>query len=110
MDEGADEKSKEFFNKIKQSKKYERFQSKEELTDKIRAALIDCLITSFKTNNLDEEILEDSSYSDVDERAVKSFYNVLTNETIKKLFDWRSNEEILECIVQVKLMIKAFFI
>ena len=109
MDENADEKSKLFFEKIRDLKRYQRFSSNEDLIDKISASLIECLISSFKTNSVDEELLENSTYNDVDENAVKTFYKVLSDDTIKKLFQYRKFEEILECIGAGKINDKGVF-
>lgn len=98
MDENADDKSKEFFKKIKDSKKYKRFKTKEELLQEIKKSLKECMINNSKKNIFDSTIIEESTYNDVDEKAIKLFYKFLKNQTIKELFAERSNEQILECI------------
>lgn len=98
MDDNADDKSKEFFNKIKNSKKYKRFTNKEELLGEVKDALRECMINNSKMNVFDSTIIEDSTYEDVDESAIELFKSFLKNQTIKDLFGKRSNEQILECI------------
>ena len=98
MDEDADKKSKEFFNKIKDSKRYKRFTTKEELLNYVKISLRECMISNSKRNIFDSTIIDESTYDDVDEEAIKLFRKYLKNKTIKDLFDERSNEQILECI------------
>ena len=109
MDENADEKSIAFFNKIKDSRKYKRFSSKEELIMEIKASLRECLINNSKNNVFDSTLIENSTYKDVDETAINLFYNALKNDTIKNLFENRSNEQILECIGAGKIDAKGTF-
>ena len=109
MDDNADEKSKEFFRKIKDSKKYMRFTSKEELFKQVKASLTDCIISNSKQSIFDSSIIENSTYDDVDENAVMLFYNVLKDERVKKLFNVRSFDKILECIGAGKIDDKGIF-
>ena len=48
MDKDADDKSKEFFNKIKDSKRYKRFTTKEELLNYVKISLRECMINNSK--------------------------------------------------------------
>ena len=98
MDETADVKSREFFNKIKDSKKYKRFTTKEELLTEVKISLRECIINNSKNNVFDSTIIEESTFDDVDEEAIKLFYKFLKNQTIQDLFSERSYEQILECI------------
>ena len=109
MDDNADEKSKEFFNRIKDCKKYKRFSTKEELVKQIKSTLIRCMIENSKQNIFDAELIESSTYDDVDENAVISFYNVLKDDTIKLLFKNRDFKHILECIGAGKIDEKGVF-
>lgn len=98
MDDSSDVKSKEFFNRIKDSKKYKRFKTKEELLIEVKKALRECMIGNSKMNVFDSTIIEDSTYEDVDENAVTLFRKFLKNQIIKELFNERTHEQILECI------------
>lgn len=109
MDGDADEKSKEFFNRISGLKRYKRFSTKEELVSEVKTALSQCIISNSKNNVFDSTLIDDSTFDDVDEEAIKLFYNVLKNETIKELFDYRSHQEILECIGAGKIDAKGVF-
>lgn len=109
MDETADDKSKEFFNKISHLKRYKRFNSKEELLVAVKTSLSKCLIRNSKNNVFDSTVIEDSTIDDVDEQAISLFYQSLKNQTVKDLFDKRSNEQILECIGAGKIDHKGVF-
>ena len=109
MDENADDKSKEFFSKIKDLKTYKRFSSKEELLKEVKDMLFECMISNSKSTFSDSLIIEDSSFDDVDESAIMLFYNVLKDDTIKSLFNNRSFEQILECIGAGKINDKGVF-
>lgn len=109
MDGGADKKSKEFFNKIRDSKKYKRFTTKEELLNYVKISLRECMISNSKTNVFDSTLIDESTYDDVDEEAIKLFRKFLKNKTIKELFDERSNEQILECVGAGKIDAKGIF-
>lgn len=110
MDKDADDKSKEFFNKIKDSKRYKRFTTKEELLNYVKISLRECMINNSKKNIFDSTIIDESTYDDVDEETIRLFRKFLKNKTIRDLFDERSNEQILECVGQVKSMLKEFSI
>lgn len=109
MDEDADKKSKEFFNKIKDSKRYKRFTTKEELLNYVKISLRECIISNSKRNIFDSTIIDESTYDDVDEETIKLFRKFLKNKTIKDLFNERSNEQILECIGAGKIDAKGIF-
>lgn len=109
MTDGADEKSKEFFNKIKDSKRYKRFLTKEELLNHVKLSLSECMVKNSKINVFDSALIDESTYDDVDEEAVRLFYKVLKNQTVKDLFDDRSYEQILECVGAGKIDAKGVF-
>ena len=109
MDDNADDKSKEFFKKIRDSKKYKRFSSKEELLEEVKFSLSQCIINNSKKNVFDSTIFDESTYNDVDDEAVKLFYKFLKNNTVKELFSERSHEQILECIGAGKIDAKGTF-
>lgn len=109
MGEDADEKSKEFFNKIKDSKRYKRFATKEELLNYVKISLRECLISNSKRTIFDSTTIDESTYDDVDEEAIRLFKKFLKDKTIKDLFDERSNEQILECIGAGKIDAKGIF-
>ena len=83
MDDNADDKSKEFFNNIKNSKKYKRFTTKEELLHGVKASLKECMISNSKNIVFDSTLIEESTYEDVDEGAIKLFYNSLKIKLLK---------------------------
>ena len=109
MDDSADLKSKKFFNRIKNSKRYKRFTTNEELIIEVKKALRECMITNSKMNVFDSTIIEDSTYDDVDEQAINLFKKFLKNQTIRELFNERSDEQILECIGAGKINPKGVF-
>lgn len=109
MDDNADSKSKEFFNKIKDSKKYKRFENKEELIGYIKESLKECMIRNSKKEVFDSTLIEDSTINDVEMESVTLFYKELKNETLKKLFSERDTEQILECIGAGKIDSKGDF-
>lgn len=109
MDENADEQSKKFFNRIKHSKRYKRFESNEELLEYVKTSLRECMILNSKNNVFDSTLIDDSTYEDVDEQTVSLFYQALKNQTIKDLFNERSNAQILECIGAGKVDDKGVF-
>ena len=98
MDEDADEKSREFFTRIKDLKMYKRFSSKEELLKEVKDILFECMILNSKSTFSDSLIIENSSFDDVDESAVMLFCSVLKDDDIKRSFNNCSFEEILEGI------------
>ncbi len=109
MDETADEKSKKFFKKIKDSRRYKRFTTKEDLLDYVKISLRECMIKNLKTNDFNSTIIDDSTYNDVDEETMKLFRKFLKNKTIEDLFSKRSHEQILECIGAGKIDAKGNF-
>ena len=109
MDENADDKSKEFFNKIKHSKRYKLFDSNEELLAGVKASLSECMISNSKNNVFDSTLIDDSTSDDIDQQAVSLFYQTLKNQTIKDLFKDRTYEQILECIGAGKVDAKGVF-
>lgn len=109
MDENADEKSKAFFNRIRDSKRYKRFTTNEELLEHVKTSLRECMIRKSKNNVFDSTLIEESTYDDVDEAAIRIFYKFLKNKTIKGLFEERSHEQILECIGAGKIDAKGVF-
>ncbi|RAP44235.1 MAG: hypothetical protein BZ135_08655 [Methanosphaera sp. rholeuAM6] len=109
MDETADEKSKEFFNRIRDSKKYKRFKTNEELLEEVKTSLRECMIKNSKNEVFDSTIIEDSTSDDVDENAVRLFYESLKNQNIKDLFSKRSYDQILECVGAGKIDSKGVF-
>ena len=68
------------------------------------------MINNSKKNIFDSTIIDESTYDDVDEETIRLFRKFLKNKTIRDLFDERSNEQILECVGQVKSMLKEFSI
>lgn len=109
MDDDADDKSKKFFNRIKDSKRYKRFKTNDDLIREVKIALRECMIGHSKRNVFDSAIIENSTYDDVDETAIGLFKKFLKNQTIKELFNERSNEQILECIGAGKIDPKGVF-
>ena len=109
MDDDADDNSKKFFNRIKDSKRYKRFKTNDDLIREVKIALRGCMIGHSKRNVFDSEIIENSTYDDVDETAIGLFKKFLKNQTIKELFNERSNEQILECIGAGKIDPKGVF-
>ena len=98
MDENADEKSKEFFNKIRDTKKYKRFETKEELLLEVKTALKECIISNSKNQVFDSTIINTSTFEDVDIEAVKLYEKVLKKNKIRELFKKRDFEQMLECV------------
>ena len=109
MDENADEKSKKFFNNIKNLKRYKKFTTKEELLKYVKTSLRECMINTLKTNIFDSTLIDESTYDDVDDEAIRLFKKFLKNKTIEDLFNERSNEQILECIGAGKIDAKGIF-
>ena len=109
MNDDADSKSKEFFNKIRDSKKYKRFTTKEELLKEVKLSLMECMINNSKRNVFDSTIIDNSTYDDVDSEAMNLFYKSLKDNTVKDLFNERTNEQILECIGAGEIDAKGIF-
>ncbi len=109
MDDTADEKSKKFFNRIRDYKKYKRFMTNEELLKEVKLSLQECMILNSKREVFDSTIIEDSTYDDVDEEAVTLFYNSLKNDKIRELFNERCNAQILECVGAGKIDARGVF-
>ena len=109
MDETADDKSKKFFNKIRNLKKYTRFDNEYKLLYEVKLILNEFIVNNSKNNFFDSKIIYDSSFEDVDLASINLFYKFLKNETIKDLFKNRNYEQILECIGAGKINDKGIF-
>ena len=93
-----DENSQKFFNRIKKYHKYKKFSSKEELLIEIKKSLKDYIIFKSKNNIFESTLIPESTFEDVDEMALKLFYDSLKDSNIKKIIGVRSDDKILEYI------------
>ena len=59
--------------------------------------------------SFDEKIIRNSSFDDVDEEAIESFFNILSDDALEQLKDRRSNEKILEYIGAGEIDINGIF-
>ena len=104
-----DENSQKFFNRIKKHHKYKKFSSKEDLFKEIKKSLKDYIIFKSKNNIFESTLIPESTFEDVDETAVKLFYDSLKNLNIKKIIGVRSDENILEYIGAGEIDSKGIF-
>ena len=84
---------KEFFNTIEDSKRYKKFTTKEELLKYVKISLREHIIRNSKRKNFDSAVINESTYDDVDEDAIRLFKKFLTDKSIKELFNERSPEK-----------------
>lgn len=96
--DSRDEGSEKFLERISKLNKYKTFSSKEELLVEVKKSLDEFIDKKLTKTRYDNEILYNSSISDVDEEAVNLFLDVLENESIRGLFGKRSLDKILEYI------------
>lgn len=93
-----DEGSNNFLNRIRDVNKYKSFSTKEELLTEIKKSLQEYIDNKLSNNAFDKQILYNSSLEDVDDEAIKLYFDVLENNTIRELFGKRDLKNILEYI------------
>lgn len=104
-----DEGSQKFYERIRKNKTYKSFKTKEELLIYVKDALNDYLEKILSNKSFDEKIIRNSSFDDVDEEAIESFFNILSDDALEQLKDRRSNEKILEYIGAGEIDINGIF-
>jgi len=93
-----DDKSQAFLERIQPLNKYKIFTTKEELLNEVKRVLRNFISNKLESSDFDSDILMDSTIDDVDTEALNLFKNVLEDSKVKKLFDVRELDKILEYI------------
>ena len=74
------------------------YKTKEELLIYVKDVLKDYLKEKLSTKAFDEQILRNSSSEDIDEDTIECFFELISDESLDKIKDKRSNEQILDYI------------
>ena len=96
--EEREERTLEFLHRIQNEATYTTFDNKEELFYEVKRSLLSYINSKLSSSEFDLSIIDNSSINNVDINVYDNYFNILTDDALLSLKQYRNKEEILTLI------------